>query len=194
MSKKIQPLLVTEIPQGNQNLFAISEELQEIIDRIGDAELAGIEIDPSILAEALGSVSDKLDKKLDGYSAYLRHCDNEAATCKVEASKWSARQKYWEGKKNRLKKFLLYYFTSQGIQRFETSANTFNLQNAGAPGLKINDNAPTPEEIAKDFPDFVKVIPSTVVLDNEAIKKHLLAGGKLEFASLLEQTKIVKIS
>lgn len=190
----IKKMEVLEIPQGNQSLLGLGAELQDIFDRISDAEQAGIEINPDELAEILGTVSDRLDNKLDGYAAYMRHCTNEASACKLEAEKWAARQKYWEGKHKRLKSLLLYFFRQQGIQRFETTANTFNLQNAGQPALVINDNAPTPAEIAKEYPSFVKIIPSTLVLDKEAIKKHLTAGGKLEFASLAPQTQIVKMS
>lgn len=174
-------------------LFDLAAELQELIDHIEDNIDADLPDNQEVLAGMLQEASGRLETKLDGYADYLASCSQHVVTIREEITRLTKLQKYWEAKQARLKALLLYFFQTRGIVRLETEFHRFNLQdNGGVLPMTINANA-KPEEIAQEYPEFVRIIPAQLVFDNDQIRQHLEAGKPLEFAQLGTRSQRVAV-
>ena len=180
--------------KGNrENIFDLAEQLSEVVAKVEQNLDEGTEDDQEELAKLLEFASGKLETKLDGYAAYLAYCESKMLVISKEEERLAGLYNFWEGKFNRLKKSLTYFMQSRGYENLETDLHRFHFQKNGGKLPIILDENIAPEDFATQYPELVRIIPSTMRFDLAAIYHHLRDGKPLEFARLGEQGKTLRI-
>ena len=138
------------------------------------------------LDEIMAEIATNQGEKLDGYVAFIKKIEREAAAkkawsdqCKAEAATYAEEAKFRENKAQRLKDRLIQYFDATG-QKKATTATGFTVtvvNNGGQLPLVIREDVPVPVE-------FTKTVAVTTV-DKEHIREVLESGTPLEFAHLM---------
>lgn len=152
-------------------LGAVLDEVDGDPSKAGEGEAA--------LMQWMESLESEQAAKLDGYLAYLRVLDMEAAQAKAERDEWAAKAKAREARADYLKRRLLDYLERTGQPKVTTAAGRVVsvVKNGGQVPMHLTetDGEKLPEE-------FQAVI---VVPDKAAIRAALEAGRELDFARLL---------
>lgn len=163
----------------DETLLTIGAILQEVGGDIteADAERA--------IDEWLAETHDALDNKLDGYGALMREFGSRSAARKAEADRLYALAKVDANAEARLKSRLQYFFEAHGLEKIETDRFRFTLANNG--GAKPVVLSCDPEDLPEHFQRV------TVAADKTAIRDMLEAGQTLEFATLGERGRSLRI-
>jgi hypothetical protein len=193
-----------------RSLFDIGDDMNAIVALIEERE--GDISDPDVQAAiSLWMEESKADlsKKVDGYINLIKKWDMEAAAAKAEAEQYTQTRKVRETRVKSLKDRLKLFMELGGLAKIETdTGRTVAVQNNGglepmlvdeekvANELSRFDGAVIPSKVnsvgfpVTGFSSFIKV---TLSLDNEKVREHLKAGGKLTFASLQERGRQLRI-
>lgn len=161
-------------------------QLEELLDSIG-GDITDAEVEAQI-DQWLAEVSENLNDKLDGYVMLVAEYDARSEARKKEAERLLHRSKVDANNRDRLKDRLKYFFERTGKRKVETPRFRISLANNGGkiPLIVIPDLDPT--EAPKEFQKIV------TTLDNDAVRAALEGGQQLEFASLGERGRHIRIS
>lgn len=170
---------------------------------IGDERARHMEALEALLTEIGGDVSDEdvdaaltawlaeadapLKDKLDAYGAVIREKELRAAARNAEAERLGGLAAVDLNAVKRMKDRLRWFFEAHELQKVETDRFRFTLASNGGKApidLAVKDASKLPEWARR-----VKVEP-----DLEAIRSRLERGEELEFASLAERGRHLRIA
>lgn len=164
----------------NKTLFEIGDEmlaLEELIDSL-DGDISDPAAEEAITA-ALESLAKDQANKTDGYVNLIRKWEMLQVAATAEKDRYSKRISVMDNRVGRLKHRLKQHMELTGQKKIETaSGRSVTISNNGGALPLEMDTTVDPRTVD---PRFQKVI---LTLDNENIRKALVAGEKLEFASI----------
>ena len=121
-------------------------------------------------------------QKVDRFAQFLTHLDAQADLADAEIKRLTARKKTIQAHADRLKAHALRIMDEAGWEKLEGETST----------LKIRLNPPAVNIIADDLvPAEFKTIRQEVVIDKNAVKARLKAGGEVPGAMLTQGRKVV---
>ena len=163
------------------------------------------------LKEAIGSLNEQLEDKIDALVYVARMAEARAKAISEEAEHLFALVKREQNKAVRVKEFLKYVSTALGTTTLTGKTRKASVcQNGGIQpilwtDLKKPDPESVPERFLRKVPNLAKieedceagVIPSeyiTAVVDPVAVREALEAGEELPFAALGERGTHVRLA
>lgn len=174
---------------ANRNLLAIGDDL-EALDALleemgGDVSEAEAE---AAFDRWFAELGEERDAKLDRYAYYIADLEGRADTKRAMIEHLADRVRIEEGRAKWLKAKLFAFLKSRGQKKTETQLHTFTICNNGGvvPVKVLVDPEQLPAEFRKE-----KV---TYSANTDLIRERLLAGEKLEFASLGDRGQRLAIS
>ena len=167
-----------------RTLFDIIENMSQV-----NAALESIEGQPDsedtkkVIDEALAELFKEQGVKVDNYCALMRSYEAKAAICKAEADQYKEEvkrltdlSKSWTSKCKRLKDFIKIAMNLGKIDLLQGDTSKIRRQ-ATAKAISISPNA-TVDNVSAEF------VKTEKVIDAQAVKVYLEAGGTLDWASL----------
>ena len=150
-------------------LFELTADIEERIDDIVDALIAGDTELVDDLMETLANLYEARDAKHEGYVHVIKNAEAAAEACYQEANAFYARNKALKGLATRLKDTLLADLEQHGEKR--TTAGTFQIarQKNSQPSVILNIEADAlPTEYQR----------RTIEANKEALKEALTDGNQ----------------
>ena len=149
------------------DLRALDELLEECEGEIADAALE----------QWFSELGAERDNKIDAYCYLIDDLTASAKRHKEDAAQLSKWAQTDENKADRLKKRLLEFFQSRGIQKLVTAHYKPSVRgNGGVQPVDMDPNL-RPKELPEDF--------QVVTANTDAIREYLEAGEYLEYARLM---------
>ena len=175
------------MPASNRTLFDISQDLQELYDRI--EALGGDVTDPDVERAVDGwfeALGQERDEKLDHYAAFIRELEARAAARREESRRLAERARQDEDRARYLKQRLVTFFDEHGLKTVETRRYRLTMARSGgkAPVVLRVD----PDDLPADFQRI------QVRANLDAIREALERGEALDFAELGERSHYLRIS
>jgi Siphovirus Gp157 len=146
-------------------MFAIREDMQQLMDAIGD----GGEVEP-VLDEYMTRLADEEAVKLDGCIAFLKEMEMEQNAAKEEARYWQDRAAIRANAIGKMKECLLAHLKATGrTEALSASKRRIWIKNNSVVPVILADWL-DPKNLPKEFQRI------TIEVDKAMVKKYLDAG------------------
>lgn len=155
----------------HSNIFEIRGEIEQIIDEIVDAEIAGDTDEVDALYAELDELYDARDKKHEGYVHVIKNSLNVAKGCKAEADFFAKRATALNNLAKRLKDTLLADLVAYGEK--SSVAGKFKIARQKNSQPTVNVSIP-----AEDLPTEYQNV--TIEPDKTALKDAIDAGADVD--------------
>lgn len=132
------------------------------------------------------AIEDKIPDKVDGCADFMKELEYRMNTCKAEADFYAKKAEGWKRKHEWMKARIKLAMEKLGLDELLTARHRLKIaNNGGAQSVELTTDAIPPE--------FTKKI-ERIDVDNDKIRKALLAGEELPFARLKERGTHLRIS
>lgn len=158
-------------------IYELTEAYRQLLELAEDQHT-----DQKILADTMEALDGEIEAKADGYAKVITELNARAKTIKQEEDRLADHRKAIENNANRIKKRLEESMIALDKRKIKTDLFSFNIQK-NPPSLIIDNVNEIPEEF---------LIPQPAKLDNEAVKRVLKNGEKLNWCHLA-QTESLRI-
>lgn len=158
-------------------IYELTEAYRQLLELAEDQHT-----DQKILADTMEALDGEIEAKADGYAKVITELNARAKTIKQEEDRLADHRKAIENNANRIKKRLEESMIALDKRKIKTDLFSFNIQK-NPPSLIIDNVNEIPEEF---------LIPQPAKLDNEAVKRVLKNGEKLNWCHLT-QTESLRI-